>query len=59
MKFNSDFALGTIIVCLITILVGLIIQALAKYLNQSELVRNIVLASLFITIVLGFIVKGK
>ncbi len=59
MKFNSDFALGAIIVCLVTILVGLVIQALAKYLNQSELVRNIVLASLFITIVLGFIVKGK
>lgn len=60
MNFNNfQFALGAIIVCLVTSLVCLLIKALAKYLNQDELVRNIILASLFVIIVLGFIIKGK
>ena len=59
MKFNSYFALATIITCLSTILVVLLIQALAKYVNRTGLVDILLLASVFVTIVLGFFVKGK
>ena len=59
MKFNSQYALTTIVVCISTILVGLLIQALAKYLNRSAVVDNLVLASFVITIIVGFSVKGK
>ena len=59
MNFNSQAALITLFVCLIAILFGLVIQALGQYLNKPELVRNKILASLFIAIIIGFIVKGK
>ena len=59
MKFNPEFALAAITTCLSTILVGLLIQALAKYVNRTGLVDILLLASLFVAIVVGFFVKGK